>query len=501
MQTRGKTKRVGRTTWHNVTHIPHAMRARGGNRARVGVERLSPSDSAIAAPESFAEPHGVVDGDALQFTIDPSVRVTMSNSKSKTMRRAKGSRRVQPDPQSQSKSHVLSSEPERSPALPLISSTTLPRVTVENIRQDMWVVRNPNWDASWGNLEIHPNAGAVGQVKAWSNMEGERLGDSAYKSSNQLQWGGLVVVHWTPSSESDEWKSKQAYRIGFGGEFWLAIHDRAGDERAESGAPSSFVASPARTSKPRRPRSAPQQRPVATAAATPTTENKRESRQQHVKYATGPFSFPMKDHKAPRAKYETKTPEQLYEMATAISGWPKSIRDYFVYDQKGVLQKNAAGAPAFKMRKYIEEQDSPNRLILNPECNLEMWYFMFYCRIASHAQAAVEKAELNVVGGKQTSTIHVKGLGIKEKHLGKEALKAAFSKYGAVNSVRLQSLSGFAFVEFEDADAAAHCMAEGGPKSLGGQPCSVEPWVALWNVGHPDAGTKRTTTVATPQLL
>ena len=93
-------------------------------------------------------------------------------------------------------------------------------------------------------------------------------------------------------------------------------------------------------------------------------------------------------------------------MATAISGWPKSIRDYFVFE-KGVLQKNAAGAPAFKMRKYIEEQDSPNRLILNPECTLEMWYFMFYCRIASHACSGVaaENAELNVVGGKQTSSL------------------------------------------------------------------------------------------------
>lgn len=80
-----------------------------------------------------------------------------------------------------------------------------------------------------------------------------------------------------------------------------------------------------------------------------------------------------------------------------------------------------------------------------------------------------EGTALNVLGGKMTCTIHVKGLGIKEKHLGKQVLKDIFTQYGAVHSVKLQSLSGFAFIEFESADAVGRALAD--PlKTLGEMP-------------------------------
>mmetsp|Transcript_89441 Transcript_89441/g.255416 ORF Transcript_89441/g.255416 Transcript_89441/m.255416 type:complete len:925 (-) Transcript_89441:294-3068(-) len=99
-------------------------------------------------------------------------------------------------------------------------------------------------------------------------------------------------------------------------------------------------------------------------------------------------------------------------------------------------------------------------------------------------------AALTVVGGKMTCTIHVKGLGIKEKHLGRQVLKDIFTQYGAVNSVKLQSLSGFAFIEFESAEAAGRALAD--PlKMLGEMPCTLEPWVSLWtNCPHVHAGSR-----------
>ena len=55
-----------------------------------------------------------------------------------------------------------------------------------------------------------------------------------------------------------------------------------------------------------------------------------------------------------------------------------------------------------------------------------------------------------------------------------QELKEKFSQYGAVKLVTLQGERGFAFVEFEKADAVAKCMAN--PlEELAGQPLKVEP--------------------------
>jgi hypothetical protein len=46
------------------------------------------------------------------------------------------------------------------------------------------VVRNPDWDEAWGDGEIHPVAGAIGEVVAWSDMVGDRHGEAPTRSSN-----------------------------------------------------------------------------------------------------------------------------------------------------------------------------------------------------------------------------------------------------------------------------------------------------------------------------
>ena len=96
-------------------------------------------------------------------------------------------------------------------------------VTPENVSVGAWVVRNPLWDPEWGDEDIHPNPGARGKVVAWSDAEGGRHGEEPERSSSQLNWNSLVIIHWTAESESEEWKSEQAYRIGFAGEYWISF--------------------------------------------------------------------------------------------------------------------------------------------------------------------------------------------------------------------------------------------------------------------------------------
>ena len=96
-------------------------------------------------------------------------------------------------------------------------------VTPDNAYVGATVVRSPIWPHEWGDDDIHPNAGAIGTIRAWSDMSGARHGEEPDKSSSQLQWEGLVIVHWSAETESNSWKSVQAYRIGFGGEVCLCI--------------------------------------------------------------------------------------------------------------------------------------------------------------------------------------------------------------------------------------------------------------------------------------
>jgi len=106
-------------------------------------------------------------------------------------------------------------------------------VTAANIREGMQVRKNPHWDPKWGVEDIHPNSRAEGVVVAWSDMEGNRHGAAGQASSSQLGWEGLAIVQWTEGSEPDPWKSVQAYRIGFEGEFWLAAADHEKEQAGE----------------------------------------------------------------------------------------------------------------------------------------------------------------------------------------------------------------------------------------------------------------------------
>lgn len=92
-------------------------------------------------------------------------------------------------------------------------------LTTQNIYEGMVVYRNPNWNDAWGKKDIHPPTGESGKVRSWSDMNG-KLHGRYQGDERQLGWPGLVCIDWS-GKNSANWKSRQAYRIGFAKEYWL----------------------------------------------------------------------------------------------------------------------------------------------------------------------------------------------------------------------------------------------------------------------------------------
>lgn len=136
-------------------------------------------------------------------------------------------------------------EPDSLPVMRKKDETIL---TDQNITVGAVVVRNPEWNDAWGDSDIHPNTGAVGVVRAWSDMNGRRHGLAPEVDSSQLQWPGLVIIHWSAETETDEWKSRQAYRMGFCGEHWIAHRPTESSESSSSESSSSESSTSAKQS-------------------------------------------------------------------------------------------------------------------------------------------------------------------------------------------------------------------------------------------------------------
>jgi len=98
----------------------------------------------------------------------------------------------------------------------------LPRLCPMNAAIGAVVMRNPDWDAAWGDENIHPPKLGSGTVVGFTDFQRRVKGDI----DSGGEYGALASVLWEGDPEPLE------YRIGFADEYWLSLLSDGAEEPA-----------------------------------------------------------------------------------------------------------------------------------------------------------------------------------------------------------------------------------------------------------------------------